>query len=774
MSEVLFSHLDTGVEIRPESSPDPCPLDSLGNCDPFREDVYTVGNDGHITGPYYLTQDDDRRRDLLRADFSFLIETRRRGSHLFKTGFEVGKEEYESSPEQDPIRIDNLSAGVYGVTGTVSFVEAFPSSQRLEAEKDLFGVYVQDISRPRSNLTIQVGIRFDREEIEADGWDPFDPEQEAREILDLYSTGSGIPVDQLSLPEVMSEPAVQFDINGDGRDFGHCNDQYPLDRYDNSLVTGFTIDENGTYVLVGDDTDANGNGIPDFQEPDGIDENFFLFLDGGGALRCQAGSNAGGVCETDEDCPASTPGFFFPCVPAPDGTASFDPSLAGMTFTDAGYYGDPAAWDTVFFDPDGGQGYTDSSPQNPNCDRLSQDTVDLFSVYSRHQHDLEDGPVDLPSGGFVGTFREPERIEIVNNNVAPRLSVAWDPWGDGKSKVFGGWGRYFGTLHLGPMVVESGPDFRSYLFDAQSIPYGSRAAPLSISRFSIRTVDRDLETPFTDEWTVGFQREVARDWTLSVRYIHRDGEDQLQDVDRNHFTQDTDGDGEVDDYFGGFGTTPYGGITREPDGFPDLFVYNPLFNQVLELGNVNSSEYEAYQLEIVRRLARRWQMNASYVYSRAEGDAEQFDSIVGNDPGHVGQVYADLDFEHTHAVKLTALGFLPGHQTLGGIIQWRSGLPYSLVEEGYSVDNVDNVVFRTVYPTGKRNSERNEGVWTVNLAYRKQFDFSGVRAGLGVEVENLLNSDDLYITAVDRSASVNPGIYRRFGRRWQVGMEFHF
>jgi hypothetical protein len=769
-TEVLFSHLDTGLEIRPGSSPGPCPLDGYGNCDPFQEDVYTVGNDGHITGPYYLTQDDERRRDLLRADFSFFFEAR--GMHILKAGFEVGEEEYESTPEQDPIRIDNFTP--YGPSGTVSFVEAFPASQRLEAEKDLFGVYLQDLVRPRGNVTIQVGVRFDREEIETDGWDPLDSEQEAEDFLDLYSLGSGIPAGNLNLHYVMSEPWVQFDINGDGRDFGHCNSQFPLDRYDNSLVTGFTIDENGTYVLVGDDADANGNGIPDFQEPDGIEENFFLFVDGGGALRCQAGLNAGGACETDEDCPSPLPGFFFPCVPGPDGTASFDPSLAGMTFTDAGHYGDPAAWDTVFFDPEGGQGFSDSSPANPNCDRLGDDTFHLFSVYSRHQHDLEEGPVDFPRGGLAGTFRGPDRFEITNNNLAPRVSIAWDPWSDGKSKIFGTWGRYFGTLQLGPMVVESGPDVRTYLFDARAMQYGSRAEPISVSRFSVRRVDRDLKTPFTDEWTIGFQRVVALDWILSVRYVHRDGRNQLQDVDHNHYTQDSDGDGQLDDAFGRIGTTPYGGITREPDGLPDLYVYNPLFHQVLELGNFNSSEYESYQLEAVRRLARRWQMSASYVYSKAEGDAERWGSLAGNDPGQVGRVYADLDFDHTHAVKVTALGFLPGHQTLGGILQWRSGLPYSLVDEEISFDSQNRGMLRTTYPSGQRNSERNEGVWTVNLAYRKQFTFEGVQAGLGVEVENLLNSDDLHITSVDRTAPVNPDIYRRFGRRWQVGLELHF
>ena len=428
--------------------------------------------------------------------------------------------------------------------------------------------------------------------------------------------------------------------------------------------------------------------------------------------------------------------------------------------------------DIVQFDPTGGFS-GDARPANPNCDRLSEDVEFLYNVFSRHQFDDEEGPIVFPSGATVGTSRENDRFRIENNNVAPRLAVAWDPLGNGKSRVFATWGRYFGTLHLNAVSSEAIADTRTFVYDPNDIPFGDSAQPISVSRFSTYTVDRDLKTPYTDELVVGAEYRIAGDWSISLRYIQRDARDQLQDVDRNHFVRDADGDGKPDDNFGAVVPSGFGGYYRAPDGLPDLFVRNPLFNQVLELGNVNSSDFHSWQFVVNRRLGKLWQMNASYTYSKVTGEADAYDALAGNDPGVPMDDVQVLEFDQTHAVKITGMGFLPHGQTFGGSIRWSSGLPYSVVERQFSYDDWDNPSIRTSYPEGPRNSVRNEGVWTVDLSYRKWFDLQVLDAGLGVEVFNVLNSDDLILTTVDRGA-VGSEFERRFGRRWQLGLELHF
>ncbi len=205
-------------------------------------------------------------------------------------------------------------------------------------------------------------------------------------------------------------------------------------------------------------------------------------------------------------------------------------------------------------------------------------------------------------------------------------------------------------------------------------------------------------------------------------------------------------------------------------------MWNALFNQVLRVGNFNSSEFESWQLILTRRLSRQWQMTASYVWSEAKGQAEAFQQALGNDPGTVDDEEGFLSFDQTHVVKFNAVTFLPGDQSVGTTIQWSSGLPYSLLRQRLSGDNFDSQSFRTTFPTGQRNDQRNEGRWNIDIFYRKNFTFGKYHSSLGVTVQDLLNSDDLRIFSVDQDPDFVLGLdaQRDFGRRWELAWEFHF
>ena len=56
-----------------------------------------------------------------------------------------------------------------------------------------------------------------------------------------------------------------------------------------------------------------------------------------------------------------------------------------------------------------------------------------------------------------------------------------------------------------------------------------------------------------------------------------------------------------------------------PDGKPDAYTQNPGWSEILLLGNFNASEYEAFVLELTRRMFRGWEMSAFYTWSEATG-----------------------------------------------------------------------------------------------------------------------------------------------------------
>jgi hypothetical protein len=225
--------------------------------------------------------------------------------------------------------------------------------------------------------------------------------------------------------------------------------------------------------------------------------------------------------------------------------------------------------------------------------------------------------------------------------------------------------------------------------------------------------------------------------------------------------------------------------TRLPDHYPDLYINNENFNQILRVGNYNVQNFVGYELQFVRRLSRKWQMNASYVFSKTTGQADAFNSESGNDPAVTELRNGYLGFDVRHVAKFFATAFLPSDWQVGGDISWFSGLPYSLVNRVLTADNVDFGQLRRIYGyrdpnTGvfydeDRNMHRNHAFYVLNARTEKQFVIGKVSAGAFFEVFNLLNTDDLRVFEIDdRTASLQSTEIRDFGRRFQFGFKLNF
>jgi hypothetical protein len=386
-------------------------------------------------------------------------------------------------------------------------------------------------------------------------------------------------------------------------------------------------------------------------------------------------------------------------------------------------------------------------------------------------------------------------------------------------------GRYYDKIFLAVPLIDLEPpvsqlEFISFKregrFHNQGLAGGINPT------FTVNTVDHDLRTPYQNEWTFGLEREIAPETSLGLTYIRRKYRDQIQDVDRNHVTadkgrclvndavgfptvmispgegftyidpytgetvMDTDpgiGDGIIDDCTGGVIRVGgvFGALLEVPDGLPDLYILNPGWGEILELGNNNSSDYEAFVLELVRRLHNGWQLAASYTWSEALGDAEDFDQILGNERNLFEQEHGFLSFDQRHVVKINAMKLARWGIQLGGVVRWESGLPFSVIQSRATIwarsplylgagDKSRDFRFR--YPSGVRNDERNPSFWTVDMRLAKEFRLNQrVHTQLTLETFNMLNDRTLRID--DRIDSTLGGT-RRFGRQFQLGLRVGF
>ena len=641
----------------------------------------TRDQSGRTTGPSPYEYHDHRKRASWVEDLSFFVGDAA-GTHDVKLGVAYEDEGYDSDTLRMPIYtfptgIKPPQAPGGGtsrqVFDSVGVTMGIPPLVNNSASGRNLGLYLQDSWKPIPNLTLGLGVRFDFEDLESNGFTTFDPASE-RHTFDTLMSDSG----------------------------------FDTDLYDHVSTVGLCLDP------------------------------------------------------------------IHSCV------GSADIPLQSLY----------------------------SQMRSAAFNRFTRSHLD-FQVYSNFLKGITGGS-GLPTGGLA--MQQPEPIHISNSNLAPRLSLSWDPWADGKTMVFGSWGRYYDKIFLNAVTLEQGPDTvaRTYLYDSYNNDYPSGlpnhklGTILSQSPVSTNQIERSLATPYTDEWTAGFRRELAPEVAISLRYIHRDFKDQLQDIDVNHQTRIDPSTGKFADHFGDpscYSTNSTNPCENVPNGAPDLYVQNLYFNRILRLGNFNEQTYHAWELEFVRRLSRKWQMEASYTYSVAQGDAESYRSELGNDPALVEFEPGYLDYDQRHVVKFNAVAFLPSDWRLGGTITWASGLPYSAIVHYFDVDDVGYSQGRILYgqlgiggygiTTEHRNIHRNNSSYLLNTRVMKNFTMGKSSAAAFLEVYNLLNSDTLRVYRIDQIPPTY--IYssprgepiripptsevvgeRDFGRRFQIGIQINF
>ena len=176
-------------------------------------------------------------------------------------------------------------------------------------------------------------------------------------------------------------------------------------------------------------------------------------------------------------------------------------------------------------------------------------------------------------------------------------------------------------------------------------------------------------------------------------------------------------------------------------------------------------------------------MNASYVWSKAVGDAEDFNQILGDDRSIIQDERGFLSTDQRHSVKVNATTIVPwaGGFRFGTTVQWQSGLPYSILTQDFSVDAVPPIYgglaspesrTRLRYTTHQRNDQRNEGWWNFDIHLAKEMSLrGGVNLQVTADVFNVLNDNTLRV--VNQVNKFN-GSFRRFGRRFQLGLRLAF
>jgi len=276
-----------------------------------------------------------------------------------------------------------------------------------------------------------------------------------------------------------------------------------------------------------------------------------------------------------------------------------------------------------------------------------------------------------------------------NLDFAPRVGLAWDPFGDQKSSFRAGFGIYFDSPAVSRFedTVFNNPPFVT----SDYIPTTTLNNPGTASLFvgtapsPLTAVAVNWKTPYTEEWSLDFQREIFPRTFLDVGYYGNAGrhlpgtEDINQPLPGAYVTA-----------LAAYGVTPpigYG-TTEQLNYIRPYRGYDAINAEVTAF----SSNYAGLQVSLKKQLGLNSIINVNYTWSHALTDAVG-DYATPQNTYDVQAEYGPAQFDRRNIFNANYVYNLPFFKTqpglaghvlggweVSGIITAYSGLPFSVYQ----------------------------------------------------------------------------------------------
>ena len=210
---------------------------------------------------------------------------------------------------------------------------------------------------------------------------------------------------------------------------------------------------------------------------------------------------------------------------------------------------------------------------------------------------------------------------------SPRIGLAWDVFGNGKTAIRAGFGTYYSLIDALSFLLSSLPPYNGsatytgslpallpIIANAPVSPSCGPGIPAPCTTYSPQGVQADAKTPTVEEWNFSVQQQIGRDTALRVAYVGSHGYHGFLNIDPNTIPAQicVNASGCT---AGGIGTTK----AIVPQGAKYIPVGtrpNPYLSAAFFWMTEGNSSYNALQLDLTRRLSRGLQFRAGYTWSK--------------------------------------------------------------------------------------------------------------------------------------------------------------
>ena len=377
-----------------------------------------------------------------------------------------------------------------------------------------------------------------------------------------------------------------------------------------------------------------------------------------------------------------------------------------------------------------------------------------------------------------------DKHPVDTNNLAPRLGFTYDIGGNSVVRV--GVGRFYDKTHFEVIGgLYTGTPFTSSFvvnFPTAAADNGPRNGQLPTDPFLVngpvlnRTLlnqlypggqqlrntgaswdNPDRRTPYTDEVSLGYERQLGAQLSTSVDYVHSRGRDLLMSRTLNPQVRSNP-------------VVASSTLIRVPSA--DLIAataelaqkypgFAPFTTAVTQNMNVGELDYNALMLQLKKRYSNNFSAQVSYTLAKSRGNTS------GNGaPASNFQVLQDLrldrnegptDFDNRHNLTISGTALVPrtGGLNLSWVARWLSGRPFSLTNANNDPDlngiqaeplpageykGVGNNAYTVENYTPERNGAYGPGFFGLDMRFGYSFRVGGQRKlELSADLFNMTN-----------------------------------